>query len=213
MPEKTRKIFSFVAGEIIRMEKLYLICEKLHTPTKKEFELLEVSGMNFFNDFREVLRDFFPTNLFKLTDKAKDGDEYNMSLKGLVQAIESETDHDIEELTNQLKIISENMNALNVHRMKRTAHFSKQFADSIEAGKGPVLSLTGFREALDVIEDFLNTVIQLFIPDSSMYWKLAPIHSTAVLLGRLAKAKEYDELVEKGEIERGRWQRHLRDND
>ena len=104
------------------------------------------------------------------------------------------------------------MKALKIHRMKRTAHFSMQFADSIEAGEGPDLSLTGFRAALDSIEDFLNIVIQLF-KDSNMLWELAPVHSTAMLLTRLAKAKEYDELVEKGEVGRGRWQRHLPDND
>ena len=171
------------------MEKLYLICEKLHTPKEKEFELIKVSGMNFFKDFSEVLRDFFPTNLFKLIDKASNGDDQNMTLRGLIQAIECETDHDTKMLTNQLETISENMKALKIHRMKRTAHFSKQFADSIEC--------------------FLNMVIQTFKQDSSMYWKFTPIQSTAMLFSRLAKAKEYDELLKKGEIERGRWQRHL----
>ncbi|WP_308984522.1 hypothetical protein [Thalassobacterium sedimentorum] len=211
MPEKTARIYSLIAGEVIRMERGYLILRELMTPSETRQKLLAKSGRNAFRDIKNAYRDLFPTNLFKLVDKAKDGEDYNMTLKGLIRAIQDETSKDISELSAMILDVNVALRPLSIHRMKRTGHFSLNFANDIENGNGPPLSLGDFRCALDAIELFLDAVRALFV-EGSLSWEVTPVHFINTLMSKLAKAEEYDQLVQSGEISQPNWQKHLEEN-
>lgn len=211
MPEKTRRIFSLVAGEVIRMERAYLVLTELAMPTEPKRKLIEKSGRKLFEDVTKAYHDLFPTNLFKLVDKARDGEDFNMTLKGIIKAIEDETEKDVSTLTGMLEGVKNALKPLSIHRMKRTGHFSLSFAEEIGRGNGPALGLKEYRVALDEIERFLGAVRALFI-EGGMLWEIRPMHFVGTLMAQLAKAEEYDRLVLAGKISPSLWQRHLEED-
>jgi hypothetical protein len=205
IPEQLREVWAFLHSEVIWLHGRWEIYNQLYGESPGRIDFLNKTAPTFFAILQGILLNDVQLTLSKLADPAATLNRPNLTLETLLNGIEKLPDPQL--AARLLPLLTEYRTAcvkVKARRNKDIAHFdfAVQIAPSQKAAALPGPSRQEIDTALTALRDLMKTVFGHF-EGKHMAYEMFSLHDGAnQLLFLLKQGLRYDELVEKGTIDR-----------
>jgi len=196
MNEHAAKIFKQLKEEAIQLHFRWLTYRQIFASSPQDIELLNKHGSNVFFLLQHLLLDNVALSLSKLTDPHEQGQNKNLSIQTLIQAIQEDGNSEFcGKLQGKFDTLKEQCAKFRLLRNKRIAHADFGHALQIVEEPLPGVSRTEIETTLETFRDTLNTVELHYFGSQTAYDMLIMAIGSdgSALLRHLREAKRIRE--------------------
>jgi hypothetical protein len=206
MPASAAKIYGYLAGEILRTRAKWIYFRQLFMDDAGRTAKLNKAGGDFFGELMNILVDDLVLSLSRLTDPARNAHQENLTLSLFIEKIQEAGCLELAAtLRKKNDTCKEVVSSLRTRRAKRIAHYDSGTIISPDESPLPPLTLKDIRVTIETIESFLGEANTYFTKGTFMWDELRTYNDVETLMVCLCKAEVYDELVDKGRVDRFAW--------
>lgn len=186
-------IFRKLQNEALELHYRWDMYNEIYAGDKKQFEILNSCGSNFFYYVQHLMLDHTSLTFSKLTDPDTQAGNENLSLQQIHKLVAKNGDN---ELVKELEILFDTLKSacekFRLLRNKRIAHLDLNHAMKTTKEALPGISRAYVENALKILREYLDK-IELFYKKSTTGYDLihAPYNASAkALMNALKEAKE-----------------------
>ena len=203
-PEEFRDVLPYVYGELCELRSNWEVYRELFMRE----EVFTTTLAEVYGPTLGVLQRLLEESLFLsigcLTDRNASRN-MNLSMWSLTDRVHAWNPEVASEMRTVLDGVEERLSRIRKHRHKRLAHFD--LSTSLGLQKLPKVTYQEIRETMEALEKAIN-VVEFHVRNTTFLFDLLKGHDiTGKLEASAFKAKAYDDLVNRGVIDRMEWRR------